>query len=170
VVDNVVRDARLCLPAEPLSDAGGSYRTNYGGTVMEDIEVTFPGGKRVDARVGPYTVRTDQPVDAGGAGSAVAPFDLFLASLATCAGIYVLGFCQARSLSTDGIRLRQRVELDPASHLPKRIRLELQLPASFPEKYRAAVAHAAAGCKVKKTIAAAPVIEVGLSPAEAPAA
>jgi ribosomal protein S12 methylthiotransferase accessory factor len=133
---------------------------------MEDIEVTFPGGKRVDARVGSYVVHTDQPVEAGGAGSAVAPFDLFLASLATCAGIYVLGFCQARGLSTEGIGLRQRVEVDPATKLPKHVRLELALPPSFPEKYRAAVLRAAEGCKVKKTIAAAPVIDVVVSPHE----
>jgi len=132
-------------------------------TVMEDLEVTFPGGKRVDAQVGPYAVRTDQPVDAGGAGSAISPFDLFLASLATCTGIYVLGFCQARGLSIEGIRLRQHVEVDPDSHLPSRIRLELRLPESFPEKYRAAIVHAAMGCKVKKTMAAAPVVEVALA-------
>ena len=131
---------------------------------MEDIEITFPGGKRVDAQVGSYVVRTEQPVEAGGAGSAVAPFDLFLASLATCAGIYVLGFCQARNLPIEGIRLRQHVEVDPDSHLPSRIRLELGLPPSFPEKYRTAIVHAAAGCKVKKTIAAGPVIEVVLAP------
>jgi hypothetical protein len=86
---------------------------------MQDIEVTFPGGKRVDAQVGPYVVRTDQPIEAGGAGSAIAPFDLFLASIATCAGIYVLGFCQARNLSVEGIRLEQQVELDPVTHLPR---------------------------------------------------
>ncbi|MGO8993154.1 MAG: OsmC family protein [Polyangiaceae bacterium] len=133
---------------------------------MDDIEVTFPGGKRVDAQVGPYAIRTDQPVDAGGAGSAVGPFDLFLASIATCAGFYVLAFCQARGLTIDGIRLRQHVEVDPETHLPTRIRVELRLPPAFPEKYRAALVHAAAGCKVKKTIAAAPTVEVALAPVE----
>lgn len=133
---------------------------------MENIEVRFPGGKRVDAQVGPYLIRTDQPVEAGGEGSAVAPFDLFLASVATCAGIYVLGFCQARGLSTDGIVLRQRVEVDPATKLPNHIQLELTLPPSFPDKYRAAIVRAAEGCKVKKTIAAAPVIDVVLAGAE----
>jgi len=127
---------------------------------MEDIEVTFPGGKRVDARVGRFVLRTDQPVELGGEGSAVAPFDLFLASLATCAGIYVVGFCQARGLSTEGITLRQHVEVDAGTHLPSRIRLELGLPPSFPERYRVAVARAAEGCKVKKTMAAQPVVEV----------
>jgi ribosomal protein S12 methylthiotransferase accessory factor len=127
---------------------------------MLDAEVTFPGGKRVDATVGPYVIRTDQPLEAGGDGSAAAPFDLFLAALATCTGFYVLAFCQARGLSTEGIRLRERVEVDSATKLPNHIRLDLTLPASFPEKYRAAVVRAAEGCKIAKTIAAGPAIEV----------
>jgi ribosomal protein S12 methylthiotransferase accessory factor len=75
----------------------------------------------------------------------------------------VLGFCQARGLSTDGLAIQQHAEVDPATKLPSRIRLELHLPASFPEKYRAAVVRAAEGCKVKKTIAAQPSVEVTLA-------
>ena len=105
-------------------------------------------------------MRTDQPAEAGGEGSAAAPFDLFLASLATCAGIYMLGFCQARGLPTDGLGLRQHVEVDEATKLPTHIRLTLTLPRGFPEKYRPAIVRAAEGCKVKKTIAAAPRIDV----------
>jgi ribosomal protein S12 methylthiotransferase accessory factor len=138
---------------------------------MDDIEVSFPGGKRVDARVGAFVVRTDQPRESGGEESAVGPFDLFLASIATCAGLYVLGFCQARNLSTEGLSLRQHVELNPDTKLPTRMRIEVLLPASFPEKYRAAVVRAAEGCKVKKTIAASPIIEVvASSPPLAPLA
>jgi putative redox protein len=50
---------------------------------MGNIEITFPGGKRVDARIGAHVVRTDQPASSGGADSAAAPFDLFLASIGT---------------------------------------------------------------------------------------
>jgi putative redox protein len=139
-----------------------------GGKPVEDIEVTFPGGKRVDARVGPYIIHTDQPVDGGGEATAVAPFDLFLASLATCAGLYVLAFCQVRSLAIDGLAIRQHVDFDPGTKLPTRIHLELRLPSSFPDKYRSAVVRAAEGCKVKKTIAAAPAIEVVVAPTDAP--
>jgi ribosomal protein S12 methylthiotransferase accessory factor len=135
---------------------------------MEDIEVRFPGGKRVHAHVGGYVVETDQPVDAGGDGTAVAPFDLFLASIATCAGIYVVGFCQARGLSTDGIALRQHVDVDATTKLPTRIHLELRLPDSFPEKYRLPILRAAEGCKVKKTMAAAPLVEVVLGGTSTP--
>jgi ribosomal protein S12 methylthiotransferase accessory factor len=124
-----------------------------------DIHITFPGGKGVDAQVGRHVVRTDQPAAQGGRDEAPAPFDLFLASLGTCAGIYVLGFCQARGLSTEGIALTQRNQVDAAGHLA-RVELELALPPEFPEKYRVAVARAAEGCKVKKTLAAPPEIVV----------
>jgi putative redox protein len=128
-----------------------------------DIAVTFPGGKRVDAQVGDHVIRTDQPVSAGGEDSAPAPFDLFLASVATCAGIYVLGFCQARGLSTEGVSLTQSVDYDAETHLPKHVRISLTLPPSFPEKYRSAIVRAAESCKVKKTIAAQPSFEIGLA-------
>lgn len=125
-----------------------------------DIEVTFPGGKLVDARIGEHVIRTDQPASLGGEDSAPAPFDLFLASIATCAGIYVLGFCQARGLSTEGLSVRQGVEYDAETHLPRHVKLEVVLPPAFPEKYRSAIVRAAENCKVKKTIAAQPTFEV----------
>lgn len=125
-----------------------------------DIDISFPGGKRVDARLNNFVVHTDQPRESGGEDSAPGPFELFLASIGTCAGIYVVGFCDARGLSTDGIVLRQHVDIDPATHLPTAITLRLELPESFPEKYVSAITRAAENCKVKKTIAAAPSITI----------
>ena len=125
-----------------------------------EIKVLFPGGKRVDAVVGTHVIRTDQPVSAGGEDSAPAPFDLFLASLGTCAGLYVLAFCQARGISTEGLELVQRHSVDPSTKLLDTVTIELRLPPGFPERYRDAVVRAAEGCKVKKTIATAPTIAV----------
>ena len=128
-----------------------------------DVELSFPGGKRVVAKVGAHRIETDQPLELGGEDAAPAPFDLFLASIATCAGVYALGFLQARALPTAGLRLRQQVELDPATHLPRSVRLELTLPPEVPEKYRSAILRAVENCKVKKTIAAMPSFEVVLN-------
>ena len=125
-----------------------------------EMTITFPGGKRVDAQVGPHTIRTDQSREGGGEGSAPEPFVTFLASLGTCAGIYVLGFCQARNLPTEGIRLVQKHEFNPVTHRLEKIRIEVQVPPSFPEKYRPAVQRAADLCAVKKTILAPPEFEV----------
>jgi ribosomal protein S12 methylthiotransferase accessory factor len=127
---------------------------------MDPIEVSFPGGKQVAAQVGNHLITTDQPEAMGGTDAAPAPYDLFLASLATCAGIYVLGFLQARELSAEGLRITQHVEFDPITHLASRVRLEVHVPAHIPSKYRSAILRAAEGCKVKKTMAHPPELEV----------
>ena len=125
-----------------------------------EMTVDFPGGARVDAHFGAYSVRTDQPARGGGDASAPTPFDLFLASLATCAGFYVLDFCRRRGISTSDIRLIQRVKTDPGSRLAESVSLEIQLPTGFPEKYRASVVRAAQQCKVKKNLETPPAMEV----------
>ena len=135
---------------------------------MNDIEISFPGGKRVDAQVGTHVVRTDQPTQAGGLDSAAAPSDLFLASLGTCAGIYALGFCQARGLPTEGLAMRQHHEVGPDGHL-ERVELTVTLPPGFPPRYREAILRAAAECKVKRTLVNPPEIRVRAEEA-APAA
>jgi ribosomal protein S12 methylthiotransferase accessory factor len=128
--------------------------------VTKDICITFPGGKRVDADFGTHVVRTDQSPEHGGRGSAPEPFDLFLASLAACAGAYVLGFCQARNIATDRIVLLQQHRFREPEDRLEHVELQLMLPDDFPEKYRAAVVRAAAHCKVKKLLAAPPEIVV----------
>jgi putative redox protein len=117
-----------------------------------EINVSFPGGKRVDASFNGFVVQTDQAKENGGDGSAPEPFSYFLASIATCAGIFVLGFCQARNIPTDGIRVTEEVEWDAAAHRLSKVTIDILLPPSFPEKYREPVRRAAEGCSVKKAI------------------
>ncbi|MCX6070595.1 MAG: OsmC family protein [Chloroflexi bacterium] len=125
-----------------------------------EMEVTFPGGARVDASFGPYVVRTDQPPAEGGEGSAPTPFALFLASFGTCAGVYVLGFLRKRSLPTDGVKLIERAHRDPATGMTDQVEIEILLPAGFPEKYREAIVRAAEQCAVKKHLEKPPAILV----------
>jgi len=125
-----------------------------------ELTVTFPGGKRVNAEVLGQTIQTDQAPEAGGEGSAPEPYLLFLASLGTCAGIYVLSFCQRRGLSTDGIFLRQRMDFHPVRGRLERVTLTIHVPPSFPEKYRDALVRAADQCAVKKTLFDPPAFEI----------
>ncbi len=126
---------------------------------MEMI-IDFPGGARVDARFGPYIVETDQPPEGGGEGSAPTPFAVFLASIGTCAGIYVLGFCRQRGLSTEGIRIIQRMHSDPVSGVVGKVGLEIQVPLGFPEKYLPSLVRAAELCAVKKHLERPPEFEI----------
>lgn len=124
------------------------------------MEIRFPGGVAVEASHAGMTIRTDQPAAHGGGGTAPAPFDLFLASIGTCAGFYALRFCQERSLSTEGLGLTMSWERSDETKLISRIRIELRLPEGFPEKYRAAILRAADQCAVKKHLVEPPAIEV----------
>ena len=131
-----------------------------------EMEITFPGGARVDANFGGFTVPTDQPPYS----SAPTPFATFLASIGTCAGIYVLGFCNQRGIPTDGIRIIQRMYSDPRTGLIGQIDLDIQLPPAFPEKYKSAVIRSAEQCAVKKHLEHPPAFNVFTTTTEAVAA
>ncbi len=127
---------------------------------MASMEITLDGGKVITAHINGKTISTDQSVRNGGGGTAPEPFELFLASIGTCAGIYVKSFCDQRNIPAEGIRIIQSMEFDSEKRVPSRFKLDIRLPADFPEKYRAAVINAAELCLVKKTINHSPVFEV----------
>ena len=124
------------------------------------MEITFDGDKVITAHLDGHFIRTDQPVKSGGQNSAPAPYDLFLASIGTCAGIYVKSFCDKREISSENIKIIQLVEFDSQTRLPKNIKLDIQLPSDFPERYKSAVINAAELCAVKKTINNPPVFHI----------
>jgi ribosomal protein S12 methylthiotransferase accessory factor len=124
------------------------------------MEITFDGGKVITAHTHGHSIRTDQPTDNGGGNTAPAPFDLFLASIGTCAGIYVKSFCDNRNIPAEGIKIIQSYVWDKETGLPLNIKLDIKLPADFPEKYKASLIHVAELCKVKKSIASPPVFEI----------
>ena len=125
-----------------------------------EMMIDFPGGARVDAHFDGYTVHTDQPPMGGGEGAAPTPFSVFLASIGTCAGIYVLGFCRQRGLPTEGIRIVQRMRRDPMSGMIGQVDLEIQVPPSFPERYYEALVRSASQCAVKKHLEHPPSFNV----------
>jgi ribosomal protein S12 methylthiotransferase accessory factor len=125
-----------------------------------DMLVTLPGGKKVTAQYKGFTIQTDQPESDGGEGSAASPFDLFLTSIGTCAGYYVLAFCQSRQIPTQGISVGVTFQRSPEKKLVETIAIEILLPADFPDKYKEAVVRAAETCTVKKHLAHPPTITI----------
>jgi len=123
-----------------------------------ELVVTLGEKAKVNAEFKGHTICTDQPMPAGD-NSAPTPFDLFLASLGTCAGIFVKGFCQQRGIPDEGIKIIQTFDFDREKHLVKHITIEIKLPFGFPEKYKDAVVNVADLCLVKRHLADPPVIE-----------
>ena len=124
------------------------------------IDIVFPGSKKVDAKVGTFVVRTDQSIKEGGDGTAPEPYMHFLASIGTCAGVYVLAFCGKRDIPTDDIRIRPTMHRSSDGKRLERVDVDIVVPPRFPSKYRAALARAADQCAVKKAILDPPTFQV----------
>jgi len=127
---------------------------------MEEMKVIFAGGKKVNSYYKGFTVETDQPFDEGGEGLAPEPYDLFLASIGTCAGVYVVYFCDERGIDISDLKMTVAFERNEKTHLIETVRIHMDLPPGFPKKYRSAVVRAAALCTVKRSLANPPRFEV----------
>ena len=166
------------MPPTALPAAAEALKTDRPGAVKipfhkirkaKEMEITvgFPGGARVNANLRSFTIETDQPVKYGGEDTAPAPFELFLTSLATCAGYYVQSFCQKRNIPMDGIQLTQKMEWDKKTKMVSKISMKIQLPQDFPEQYNSAVIRAAESCSIKKHLENPPSFEIFTSKGDA---
>lgn len=127
-----------------------------------EIEVSFPGNVRVEAKVGEFVVATDQPEKSGGDGSAPSPFALFGCSIATCAGYFAVKFCRSRKIDTSGMKLTLNYDWDKEQKRYPKMTIALKLPDQFPEKYHDAIIRAMDQCVVKKHILEAPEFEISV--------
>ena len=128
-----------------------------------DMNIKLGPGKKVDVVYKGFTINTDQSVKNGGEGSAPQPFDYFLASLASCAGLYVLLFCESRKIPMDGIKLTQVNQFNPQKRMIDEISFKVQLPPEFPAKYHKALIKTINQCSVKKHIQDSPRFEVEIN-------
>ena len=130
--------------------------------MANEINVTFPANLAVEASVGDFTIRTDQPEKSGGDNSAPSPSALFITSVATCAGYFALKFCRARKIDTSGMRLTMQYDWDKELKRYPKMSIQLELPHGFPEKYRGAIIKAMDQCAVKRSIQQPPEFEMTL--------
>lgn len=114
------------------------------------MEIYFKDKKQVFADVNGFTIKTDQAPRSGGNGEFPEPFTLFLASLGTCAGIYVKSFCDQRGIPSEHIRLTQAQNFNPIKRIIDEIEIQIHVPEDFPQKYEKAVIQSASLCAVKR--------------------
>ena len=127
-----------------------------------EIEVFFEENMKVNARIGKHVLKTDQPERSGGDDTAPSPFEYFLSSIGTCAGIYVKRFCDQRGIDASNIRILQKHNFDLKTHLIDKIEIEITLPEDFPDKYKSAIVKVANQCAVKKHLQTPPEIIVSI--------
>jgi len=126
------------------------------------MKISFLGGKKVDADYKGFTIKTDQPKNERGEGTASEPFSLFIASIGTCIGVYVLSFCQKRNIPTDNINILLKMEENKETHMIRKINIGLHVPEDFPENYKNALIKTANLCSVKKHLDNPPEIDISV--------
>lgn len=117
-----------------------------------EIKVTLEGGKRVSTQIGDHLVMTDQPARHGGENSAPAPYDLFVASIGTCAGFYVQSYCESKGIDSSGIEITVSLRHDPETKKTTGFVTTIHVPEELPEKLHSALKKVAEQCAVTKTI------------------
>lgn len=124
------------------------------------MKITFPGGQKVEAHYNGLKILTDQPKQDGGEGKAPTSFDLFIASIGTCTGYYVLKFCEQRGIPTKNITLYLDDEWNPTVKRITKIKITINLPYTFPEKYKKTIIRVAEQCTVKRHLTTPPEIVI----------
>ena len=121
-----------------------------------EIKVNFLDKLRLEAKFDDFTVISDQSIRYKGDGSAPGPFDYFLASSALCAAYFVKLYCDARSISTENIRLSQNNIVDPENRYRQIFKIQIELPADMSAKDRQGILRSIDRCTVKKVVQAGP--------------
>ena len=117
-----------------------------------ELKVTLEGGKKVATKIGNHVIMTDQPSKYGGEDSAPAPFDLFVASIGTCAGFFIKSYCDNKGIDATGIEITMTPTVDAKTKQVTGFETKIHIPDSLPPEVHAPLRRAAEQCTVKKTI------------------
>jgi ribosomal protein S12 methylthiotransferase accessory factor len=90
----------------------------------------------------------------------VSPFLIFLATAGMCSAVFVQAFMTQRGMSTDGVKIIQKMNYDYFSNQVKDIDIHVDLPEGFPEKYNSAIKRVVDQCPVKQHLMAPPSFNV----------
>ena len=128
-----------------------------------EMEIHFPKGLQVQANYKDFQISTDQNKRSGGSGKYPDPFTLFISSIGTCTGIYVLRFCQLRDIPTKDLYLSLKTKKNEDTGLIGDIDILIHAGKDFPIKYKEAVMKVASKCTVKKHLEKPPSIHLSFS-------
>ena len=127
-----------------------------------EVTVRYLGGKKFETTARGHRLLSDQPLDNGGADSAMTPPELFLSSLGTCAAYYAEEYLRARGLADEALEIRVSAE---KGDKPVRI-VSVQLDVTAPglnQRHRDGLMRAVDACLIKQTLRVPPQIEVRLT-------
>ena len=122
----------------------------YGGRMDKgklDLEITFPGEKRVYATIDGHCIRTDEPCGGKLYQNLPCPFHLLLTSIGTCLGSSILQFCDSQGIETSDIKILQRSDVSSDLNINS-ISISILVPQNFPLRHEKSIVKAGRKCSV----------------------
>lgn len=124
-----------------------------------DITLRYKGGKQFEATARGHAILSDQPLDDDGADAGMTPPELFLASLAACAGYYAAEYLNARGLPSEELEIRATALKGDKPARMVSIGLDVTAPG-LNKRHRDGVLRAVDACLLKNTLHVPPKVEV----------
>lgn len=133
---------------------------------MHPVTVSWDGGVRFSARVRGHVVKVDQPIEAGGEDSAVAPIELIPVSLGTCIAYFIEQFLVKRGLNAQGLSVTVNASGARDPHRIGAMDVTVSIPGGVPERYAEAVKRAASTCTAHNTLTHPPAMTIRIEAPE----
>jgi putative redox protein len=124
-----------------------------------DITLRYKGGKQFEATARGHAILSDQPLDNAGADAGMTPPELFLASIASCAGYYAAEYLNARGLPSEDLEIRATALKGDKPVRMVSIHLDVTAPG-LNKRHRDGVLRAVDACLLKNTLHVPPKVEV----------
>jgi len=130
--------------------------------------IEYAGGKKLIAHHRGLQTGSDQPESGGGENTALTPTELFVASLAMCAGVFVVYFAERHDIALEGMRIAADYEMADSPRRVASIKLRISIPHPLAERQQAALQRAAEQCVVHNTLRRPPKVSISLASTSGP--
>jgi putative redox protein len=127
------------------------------------LTATYHDGMRHDITSGKHRVITDQPVTDGGQDAGMSPVELFVGSLASCAGYFVGRYCERHQISTKGLSVEAEWTMAEQPHRVGQITLTIHVPHRITAAQSERLLKVAQGCTVHQSLAVSAGVAIELN-------
>ncbi len=128
-----------------------------------EMTVNYTGGMQFVAEVRGHAVTIDLPPAQKGRDTGPTPPELFIASLGSCIGVYVVGYLRAQELPCEGIRVDVTWEDEKSPARIGRITADIHLPDGISPEQAQMALKAAELCKIHNTLHQKPEVCISIA-------
>ena len=130
---------------------------------MDEVSIKYLGGIGFQAQSRQHSITIDLPKEKGGQDLGMNPPEVFMASLGSCIGVYIVRYCQNTKLDAEGLNIGLSWKLSDDNTSIVEINATLSLPKANIGKRQAALLDVAHRCLIHNTILGSPKININLT-------